>query len=200
MQKLYEITIPGLSMTAEFPAVHHRLLADFPSVIDVLATTTPATVLVVYTGEPEVACWLDALSDSVAIRRTRLGHRPVYDTATAARAASPHTQRRQIEAVREAMWRLSGVHGSAAAAGHEVPVKAIDVADGSRSRRSWACSTRAVRIVWSPQATVSTVRQSGLATASSRIGRPWAAGRNSSPANLSASLVPNRIRALRLRS
>jgi hypothetical protein len=54
MQRLYEITIPGLSMTADFPAVHHRLLADFPDVVDVLAMTTPATVLVVYTGEQEV--------------------------------------------------------------------------------------------------------------------------------------------------
>lgn len=136
MQTLYEITIPGLSLTADFQAVHHRLLADFPSVVDVLATTTPATVLVVYTGEPEVDCWIDALSDSVATRRTRLRHRHVYDAATAASAASPHTQRRQPEAVREAMWRSSRVHGSAAVAGHEVPVTAIDVAGGSVSRRS----------------------------------------------------------------
>jgi|SRR5579884_2070297 len=73
MQKLYEIMIPGLSMTADFPAVHHRLLADFPDVVDVLAMTTPATVLVVYKGEPEVEGWIDALSDSVATRRIRLG-------------------------------------------------------------------------------------------------------------------------------
>jgi hypothetical protein len=86
MQKLYEITIPGLSMTADFPAVHHRLLAGFPHVVDVLAMTTPATVLVVYTGEQEVDCWIDALSDSVATRRTRLRHRPVYDAATTSSA------------------------------------------------------------------------------------------------------------------
>ena len=30
MQKLYEITIPGLSMKVDFPAARHRLLADFP--------------------------------------------------------------------------------------------------------------------------------------------------------------------------
>ena len=107
MQKQYEITIPGLSMTADFPAVHHRLLADFPDVVDVLATTTPATVLIVYTGEHEVDCWIDALSDSVATRRTRLRHRHAYDSATTPSAASPHTQRRQIEAVREAMRRSS---------------------------------------------------------------------------------------------
>ena len=87
MQKQYEITIPGLSMRVDFPAVHHRLLADFPYVVDVLAMTTPATVLIAYTGEPEVDCWIDALSDSVATRRIRLRDRHVYDTATTSSAA-----------------------------------------------------------------------------------------------------------------
>jgi hypothetical protein len=87
MQELYEITIPGLSMTADFPAVHHRPLADFPDVVDVLAMTTPTTVLVVYTGEPEVDCWIDALSDSVATRRIRRRHDHPVDIATACSAA-----------------------------------------------------------------------------------------------------------------
>jgi hypothetical protein len=86
MQKLYEITIPGLSMTADFPAVHHRLLADFPDVVDVLAMTAPATLLVVYGGEPEVDGWIDALSDSVATRRIRLG------------VGGPETRRTIVEA------------------------------------------------------------------------------------------------------
>jgi hypothetical protein len=73
MQRLYEITIPGLSMRADFPAVRHRLLADFPDVAEVLAMTTPGTVLVMYRGEHEVDAWLDALSDSVATRRMSLG-------------------------------------------------------------------------------------------------------------------------------
>jgi hypothetical protein len=73
MQKLYEITIPGLSIRADFPAVRHRLLADFPHVVEVLAMTTPSTVLVVYLGEHELDAWLDALSDSVATRRMSLG-------------------------------------------------------------------------------------------------------------------------------
>ena len=69
MQSLYEITIPGLSMSADLPAVRRRLLADFPGVLDVLPMTTPATVLVVYRGEAEVDAWLDVLSDCVATRR-----------------------------------------------------------------------------------------------------------------------------------
>lgn len=77
MQKLYEITIPGLSMKADLPAVRHRLLADFPRVVEVLATTTPATVLVVYLGEEEIDAWIEALGDSVATRRMNLGRSPV---------------------------------------------------------------------------------------------------------------------------
>jgi hypothetical protein len=73
MHKLYEITIPGLSVAADVPAVRHRLLADFPDVLDVLATTMPATVLIVYRGVAKPDTWLDALSDSVAARRASLG-------------------------------------------------------------------------------------------------------------------------------
>jgi hypothetical protein len=45
MQNLYQITIPGLSMKAGFPAARRRLLGDFPQVVEVLAMTTPSTVL-----------------------------------------------------------------------------------------------------------------------------------------------------------
>jgi hypothetical protein len=76
MQKLYEITIPGLSMKADFAAVRHRLLADFPNVLEILAMTTPDTALVVYLGEHEIDAWLDALSDSVATRRITPGSDP----------------------------------------------------------------------------------------------------------------------------
>ena len=82
MQRLYEITIPGLSMRADLPAVRHRLLADFPQVLDVFAMTRPHTVLVVYLGEEEVDAWIDALSDSVATRRVSLGRSHVFGTET----------------------------------------------------------------------------------------------------------------------
>ena len=69
MLRLYQITIPGLSMTDDFPAARRRLLADFPRVVEVLAMTMRSTVLVAYLGEDEVDAWLDAVSDSVATRR-----------------------------------------------------------------------------------------------------------------------------------
>jgi hypothetical protein len=83
MQKLYEITIPGLSLKADFPAVRHRLLADFPYVVEVVAMTTPSTVLVVYLGQDEVDDWIEALSDSVATRRVSLGNSRIHRSATA---------------------------------------------------------------------------------------------------------------------
>jgi hypothetical protein len=71
MPRLYQITIPGLSPKGDLTAAR-RLIADFPRVLDLLATTIPATVLVAYFGEDEVDAWLDALSDSVAARRMRM--------------------------------------------------------------------------------------------------------------------------------
>lgn len=87
MQKLYEITIPGLSLKADFPAVRHRLLADFPYVVEVVAMTTPSTVLVVYLGQDEVDDWIEALSDSVATRRVSLGNSRIHSAATTPSAA-----------------------------------------------------------------------------------------------------------------
>lgn len=87
MQKLYEITIPGLSTKADLPAVRHRLLADFPKVVEVLAMTTPATLLIAYHSEQEVDAWLETISDSVATRRAGFRAatvRRTTDTSTAA--------------------------------------------------------------------------------------------------------------------
>jgi len=71
MQRLYEITIPGLSIKSDLPAIRRRLLAAFPQVVEVLAMTTPATVLVVYHGEDEIDAWCDELNDAVATRPGR---------------------------------------------------------------------------------------------------------------------------------
>lgn len=86
-QKLYEITIPCLSMKADLPAVRHRLLADFPDIVEVLAMTTPGTVLVVYTGDEDVDAWIDALSDSVAMRRINLGGGSIRSSGDSLNAA-----------------------------------------------------------------------------------------------------------------
>jgi hypothetical protein len=64
MQQLYRITVPGLSVKSDFTAVRGRLLAEFPAVVDVIATTAPATVLVVYRGRDEVDAWLVAIADA----------------------------------------------------------------------------------------------------------------------------------------
>jgi hypothetical protein len=88
MQNLCEITIPGLSIKAEYPAVRHRLLADFPDVLEVLQTTTRATVLVVFRGEEEFDAWVDALSDSVATRRMSLGRSRIRSSANTVNTSS----------------------------------------------------------------------------------------------------------------
>jgi hypothetical protein len=62
------ITVPGLQMKSDWEAVHDLLLDDFPHVTDVLATTMPATLLIVYEGRPDVDAWLDGVSDAILSR------------------------------------------------------------------------------------------------------------------------------------
>ncbi len=63
---LYQITVPGISVARDLRAIRRRLLGGFPAVADVLATTMPATVLIVYRGEDEIDAWLGAVSGAVA--------------------------------------------------------------------------------------------------------------------------------------
>ena len=65
---LYEITIPGLSVSADLPSIRRRLRADFPGVLEVVGTTTPATLLIVYLGQDEIDAWIEAVDHSVAMR------------------------------------------------------------------------------------------------------------------------------------
>jgi hypothetical protein len=67
--RLYMITVPGLEVKSDWRIVHDRLLDGFPDVDDVLPTTTPETLLVVYRGRAEIDGWLDALSEAVLHRR-----------------------------------------------------------------------------------------------------------------------------------
>ena len=65
MQRLYQITVPGVSVARDCSAIRHRLLNDFPDVVEVLATTIPATVLIVYRGEDRIDPWLDAVGEAL---------------------------------------------------------------------------------------------------------------------------------------
>jgi hypothetical protein len=68
MQRLCRITVPGLSIESDFTAARERILSDFPNVHEVVATTAPATLLLVYTGADEADSWYGALLDSIATR------------------------------------------------------------------------------------------------------------------------------------
>ncbi len=72
MQKLCRITIPGLSVKRDFTAARRRLLAEFPDIHEVIATTAPGTLLVLSSGSEDVDAWLDVLDP--------LAHREVWDT------------------------------------------------------------------------------------------------------------------------
>jgi hypothetical protein len=61
MQKLCRITVPGLSVKRDFTAARRRLLAEFPDIQEVVATTAPETLLVLCAGREDVDAWLDTL-------------------------------------------------------------------------------------------------------------------------------------------
>ena len=75
MPRLYMVTVPGLQVKSDWRIVHDRLLDDFSKVNDVLPTTTPDTLLIVYRGRPHADAWLDAISETVLIRRARAAAR-----------------------------------------------------------------------------------------------------------------------------
>jgi hypothetical protein len=70
MQKLCRITVPGLVVKRDFTAARRRLLAEFPDIEEVIATTAPGTLLVLSCGSEDVNAWLDTL-DSLTIREGR---------------------------------------------------------------------------------------------------------------------------------
>jgi hypothetical protein len=70
MQKLCRITVPGLSVKRDFTAARRRLMAEFPDIQEVIATTAPGTLLVLSAGREDVDAWLDTLR-SLANRELR---------------------------------------------------------------------------------------------------------------------------------
>jgi hypothetical protein len=73
---LYSLSLPGLDVRSDWRAVQDRLLDDFPAIDDVLPTTTPATILIVYEGSAEIDGWLDSIDEAILSRRLRSAVRP----------------------------------------------------------------------------------------------------------------------------
>jgi hypothetical protein len=71
MQRLCRITVPALSIKSDFAAARLRMLTDFPNVHEVVATTAPGTLLVVYSGPDDADAWYEALLDSIATSQVR---------------------------------------------------------------------------------------------------------------------------------
>jgi hypothetical protein len=57
MQRLCRITIPGLVVKRDFTAARRRLLAAFPDIEEVIATTAPGTLLVLSSGPEDADAW-----------------------------------------------------------------------------------------------------------------------------------------------
>ena len=77
MQRLCRITVPALSIKSDFTAARRRMLSDFPNVHEVVATTAPGTLSVVYSGPDEADAWYNALLGSVATTKMRTPRRLV---------------------------------------------------------------------------------------------------------------------------
>jgi hypothetical protein len=75
MQRLCRITVPALSSKSDFAAARRRILTNFPNVHEVVATTAPGTLLVVYSGPDEADAWYNALLDSIATSEMRTSRR-----------------------------------------------------------------------------------------------------------------------------
>jgi hypothetical protein len=88
MPRLYMITVPGLNVKLDWAAVHDRLLDDFPQVIDVLATTIAATLLIVYEGDADIDGWLAGVSDGILSRRISAAGRTRGNTNAPLRASA----------------------------------------------------------------------------------------------------------------
>jgi hypothetical protein len=77
MQRLYRITVPGLSVAQDFATARQRLLGDFPDIQEVVATTTPGTLAVVTSGSEDVDSWREALLESVTAGDANATRKPL---------------------------------------------------------------------------------------------------------------------------
>ena len=98
MPRLYMVTVPGLDVKSDWRQVHDCLLSEFPDITDVLATTIPQTVLIVYEGRADIDAWLEAVTETTLLRRItdrarRRTERPLERVVgpRTARRGRPHT-------------------------------------------------------------------------------------------------------------
>lgn len=66
--------MPGLSVKRDFGRAREHLLATFPDIEEVIATTAPGTLLVLSSGPEDVDAWLRELR--AAVRLSHEGERP----------------------------------------------------------------------------------------------------------------------------
>jgi len=87
MQHLCKITVPHLSISRDYVIVRERLMAQFPNVEDVLATTSPGAIVVLTSGpSDELDAWLALIDETLASNRraSPWGRRGVAGDDTAA--------------------------------------------------------------------------------------------------------------------
>ena len=61
MQRICRITISGLSIKQDFRAARRRLMEDYPTIEEVIATTAPGTVLVLASDPVDIDGWCEAM-------------------------------------------------------------------------------------------------------------------------------------------
>jgi hypothetical protein len=61
MQRVCRITVSGLSIERDFKDARRRLMDDFPTIEEVIATTAPETVLILASDPVDIDGWCEAL-------------------------------------------------------------------------------------------------------------------------------------------
>jgi hypothetical protein len=72
MQRICRITVSGLSIKQDFKAARRRLMDDFPTIEEVIATTAPGTLLILAADPVDIDGWCKALH-SVGTAEARAG-------------------------------------------------------------------------------------------------------------------------------
>jgi hypothetical protein len=61
MRRVCRITVSGLSIKQDFKAARRRLMDEFPTIEEVIATTAPGTVLILACDPVDFDGWCEAL-------------------------------------------------------------------------------------------------------------------------------------------